>query len=106
MLPPDDHAEWELPAQPDEAEAALASQLGEQGLAAIDETLKKHTPRRFRKVAAVVLDALKASRVPISNDYLNLYIRRVIALEDAGALEAQGNLRRPRWSEVRLPGEP
>jgi hypothetical protein len=33
--------------------------------------------------------------------------RRVLRDEhlDAGVLEAQGNLRRPRWSEVRLPGE-
>jgi len=27
----------------------------------------------------------------------------VIALAESGALEAQGNLRRPRFSEVRLP---
>ena len=104
MLLLDDQAE--LSAQPDEVETALGAQLGEQGLSAIDDTLKEHTQRRWLKVARVVLDALKASGAPVSNETcIALYVRRVIALVDAGVFEAQGNLRRPRWSEVRLPGE-
>jgi hypothetical protein len=101
MLLLDDHAE--LPARPDEAEAALEAQLGEQGLSATDEMLKKHTRRRWLKVSRVVADALEASGVPVSNEgYVALYVRRTIALVDAGLFEAQGDLRRPRRSEVRL----
>jgi hypothetical protein len=104
MLLLDDQAE--LSAQPDEVETALGAQLGEQGLSAIDDTLKEHTQRRWLKVARVVLDALTAGGAPVSNETcIALYVRRVIALVDAGVFEAQGNLRRPRLSEVRLARE-
>ena len=95
----------ELPLLPDEAEASLASQLGEQGLRAIDDALGKQARRTWLKVARVVFDALKAGGFEASNDAsIHLHVRRVITLADAGVFEAQGNLRRPRWSEVRLRG--
>ena len=72
---------------------------------AVDEMLKKRTRPRWLKVARVVADGLEASGIPVSNDaYVALYVRRVVALVAAGIFEAQGNLRRPSRSEVRLPG--
>jgi hypothetical protein len=99
----------ELPLLPDEAEAELAAQLGEERVRAIEEALVSHTRVRWLKVARVVADALKAGGFPATEDaFVRLHVRRVIALVDSGRLEAQGKLRRPRRSEVRLPmpGQP
>jgi hypothetical protein len=95
----------ELPLVPDEAEAELASRLGEDGVRAIEEALVSHARAHWLKVARVVIDALKAGGFPVAEDGpIQLHVRRVIALVDSEKLEAQGNLRRPRWSEVRLCG--
>ena len=97
--------EDELPSLPEEAEATLAAQLGAEGLRAIDEALSQHARRGWLKAARVVADALKAGGFPISGDaYIDLHVRRLITLVHSGVMEAQGNLRRPRWSE-RLPTE-
>ena len=58
------------------------------------------------KVARVVIDAIKAGRFSTDEERVQLYVRRTIALVSAGRLEAQGNLHRPRFSEVRLPANP
>lgn len=93
----------ELPSLPENAEATLAAQLGAEGLHAIDEALSQHARRGWLKVACVVVDALKAGGFPISDDaYIALHVRRLITLVHSGVLEAQGNPRRPRRSEVRL----
>jgi hypothetical protein len=94
----------ELPSRPTEPETKLVAELGEAGLHAIDVALQKQARRGWLKVARVVYDALRAGGFPISDDgYVQLHARRVMALVESGALEAQGNPRRPRWSEVRLP---
>jgi hypothetical protein len=36
--------------------------------------------------------------------HIQLHVRRVIVLVKSGKLEGKGELRRPRWSEVRLGG--
>jgi hypothetical protein len=101
MLPVEDQDE--LSAQPDEAQARLARELGEAGVRAIDDAIRRSTKQRWQKVARVVSKALEAGRFETDDDALfDLHVRRVISLVDAGILEAQGNLRRPRWSEVRL----
>jgi len=95
----------ELPPLPDEAETMLIAQLGEEGLRAVDDALGKSARRAWLKVARVVFDALKVGGFETSDDVsIHLQVRRVIALVDAGTLEAKGDLRRPRWSEVRLRG--
>jgi hypothetical protein len=95
----------ELPSQPDEAETSLSGELGDAGLRAIDDALRKSARRSWLKVAHVVFDALKAGGLdPFDDASLHLYVRRVVSLVDSGSLEAQGNLHRPRWSEVRLRG--
>ena len=94
----------ELPSDPTEEEAKLIAALGEVGLHAIDENLVKQARRGWLKVARVISDTLRAGGFPGLDDAdVQLHARRVMALVESGALEAQGNLRRPRWSEVRLP---
>lgn len=93
----------QVPASSTQEEAALADALGPAGLAAIDEEIVKAAHGRWQKVARIVVDAIKAGGFLLEEEHVQLHIRRVIALVDAGTLEAQGNLRRPRFSEVRLP---
>jgi len=93
----------QLPASPTQAEVALADALGPAGLAAIDGAIVKSAHQRWQKVARVVIDAIEAGGFSPEEEQVQLHIRRVIALVDAETLEAQGNPRRPRFSEVRLP---
>jgi hypothetical protein len=93
----------ELPAFPEPSEAALSVQLGEQGLRVIDAALMSHARPSWLKVARVVHDALGRGGAVMTDDIVRLYVRRVATLVEGGSLEAQGNLRRPRFSEVRLP---
>jgi hypothetical protein len=93
----------ELPLSPDEGEAMLAAEIGATGIRAIDASLLEHAQRGWLKVARVVLDALEARGLPTWDDsHIDLLVRRVIGLVNSGALVARGNLRKPRWSEVRL----
>jgi hypothetical protein len=92
----------ELPPDPSEAELALAAGLGSEGRAAIETALSKHSGDRWLKVARVVSDAMKATGHDVWEDAaLHFYVRRVMDLVDSGVLEARGNLRKPRWSEIR-----
>ena len=72
-------------------------------LTAIDQALLAASHANWRKVAFVVNVAMDA----YPNLYLDLpdvfYAQRIRALVAAGQLEAQGNLHRMRFSEVRLP---
>jgi tetratricopeptide (TPR) repeat protein len=105
MLLLDDWAE--LSESPDEEETTLATELGAAGLAAMDAALVKHAIDRWRKAARVIAEAVEASSFPLDDENrIRLFARRLIVLADAGALEAQGNLHWPRFSEVRLPKHP
>jgi hypothetical protein len=92
----------ELLTLPEPSEAKLSAQLGEQGLRAIDAALMSHARPTWLKVARVVHDALSSGGFRIANDVVDLHVRRIGELVRLGLLEAQGNLRRPRFSEVRL----
>ncbi len=95
----------ELPESPHEEEVALAAQFGAQGLAMIDQTLVRFTRASWLKSARVVADAVQAGGFAVLDDaYVDLHVRRLIDLVRTGQLEAQGDLRKPRFSEVRLPG--
>jgi hypothetical protein len=93
----------ELPTSPDPSESALSVRLGEQGLRNVDAELMSGARPSWLKVARVVSDALESGGFETADDVVNLHVRRVIALVQLGQLEAQGNLRRPRFSEIRLP---
>jgi hypothetical protein len=97
----DDHDE--LPVSPTAAERALAARLGTSGLRAIDAALEQHVRRgQWLKAARVVADAMKAGGFPLTdNGHVELHVRRLVGLVDAGVLEAQGTVRKPRHSEVR-----
>jgi hypothetical protein len=100
MPTPED--EPEVPETPDEAELQLAVELGELGLRSLDDALKRSADGRFRKVALVIVRALKLVEIRASDAYVNLCVRRLIQLVDDGVLDAKGNIRSPRRSEVRL----
>jgi hypothetical protein len=93
----------ELAASPDLDETELAARLGPQGLQSVDAALVGHARRNWLKVARVVIDALQSGGFPVEDDATSLHVRRIGELVRLGRLEAQGNLRRPRFSEVRLP---
>ena len=95
--------EGEVPAVPDEGEQLLAEEIGESGLVAIDQAILSVADLRWRKVASIVVRAGNTQGIRLTDDHVNLYVRRVIRLIEAGQLESVGNVRRPRWSEVRLP---
>lgn len=106
-LEPDAHLLMEdrsiLPEAVGEDEAAVLRELGVEGLAKADATILKWVPRRWAKVARVLFDAIQADDLDPTNTHARVYLRRLIALADSGAIEAVGNLHRPRFSEVRLP---
>jgi hypothetical protein len=97
------HDEDRVPDAPTESEISLAESLGEKGMAAIDEQLLRIAGPKWAKVAMVVVKALKAGGFSTKDEQVQVHVRRIIALVTAGRLEAQGNLLRPRFSEVRLP---
>jgi len=68
----------------------------------IDETLLSHVSRHWRKVAMVVARSLDDPRVVAAAVPYLYYARRIRHLVDIGVLEAQGDLSRMRFSEVRL----
>lgn len=85
-----------------ERERGLVAGLTAEDLTAIDEALLRRTGVRWRKVAALVGDALTQleHRLP---DLPDVYFgQRVRELVESGVLESEGNLARMRFSEVRL----
>lgn len=96
--------DYELPDTPDEDEVRLAGELGAAGLRAIDGALQRYTRASWLKIARVVHEAIKAGGFTFSDDgALDLHVRRLMGLVDSGVIEAQGDVRRPRRSEVRQP---
>jgi len=92
----------ELPALPEPGEFALTEQLGPHGLHMVDDALLAHAKPTWLKVARIVHDALNSGGFAIEDDAVDLHVRRVGELVRSGLLDAQGNLNRPRFSEVRV----
>ena len=92
----------ELPASPEPGEVALTEQLGPHGLQAVDAALLAHAKPTWMKVARVVHDALSSGGFAIEDDAVDLHVRRVGELVRSGLFDGQGNLHRPRFSEVRV----
>jgi hypothetical protein len=93
-----------VPGSADEAERLLTASIGAQGLLAIDAAILAAVRPRWMKVARIVHDAIEAGGYSTDDAHVAVHVRRIVALVDAGRLEAQGNLLRPRFSEVRLAG--
>jgi len=81
---------------------SVTESLGEKVLAAIDDGILAATGPKYMKVARAISDALEAGGISTQDQNVQVHVRRVIALVKAHRLEAQGNLLRPRFSEVRL----
>jgi hypothetical protein len=97
----------QLSDSPTEEETLLAESLGAAGLLAIDEAIGNASSRtRWLKVARVVVDAIRAAGFSTEEAHVQLHVRRTIALVSSGRLDAQGNVHRPRFSEVRAGGSP
>lgn len=95
---------YSLPLAPTDEEARVAAHLGEHGLRTIDANLVRHAAARSYKVLRVVTDAMKAGGFSFDDDAcFELHLRRLIGLVESDALVGLGNLRRPGFSEVRLP---
>lgn len=71
--------------------------------ARVDELIMAAARANWRKVAMImfrVIEAGEAQGLAIGDEQIG---ERVRALAEAGKLDSQGDLRRPRFSEVRLP---
>jgi hypothetical protein len=77
----------------------------------VDQTILACCKPKFLKVARVICDAATALGVPVDayvrgepmDANISFIAGRVKALAEAERLESQGNLDRPRYSEIRLP---
>jgi hypothetical protein len=95
--------EDELPNDPSDKETSFVSQLGTNGLEAIEARIVACTTHNWSKVARIVLQALSIGGFAITDEIVNVHVRLVAKLVISGVLESQGNVSRPRFSEIRLP---
>jgi hypothetical protein len=87
----------------DAAQQALANALTADQLEAIDRALLRASDAQWRKVARVVGTAMMSDWEGKPEGIADVfYSQRVAHLVQQGKLEAQGNLARMRFSEVRL----
>lgn len=82
-----------------EAEQVAVAKIAKELIAEIDKTILKNIGAYFLKVARVVGD-VKKSFPDIPEVFIS---QRIAKLVEEGQIESQGNLRRMRFSEVRLP---
>ena len=94
--------EDQVPESPTTEETKLAASLGPAGLRMVDTAILKAAGPRWFKLARVVHDAIRSNGFSTGDVQVPLHVRRTLDLVSAGTLEAQGNLYRPRFSEVRL----
>ena len=87
----------------DEEDVGVISKLTSVDIAAIDKAILAECAPSWRKVARVVGYALKALQPTLEEVPYGYYAQRVIALENAGLVESQGDLHYIRSSEIRLP---
>jgi hypothetical protein len=74
----------------------------------LDALLLSFCAQRFLKVARIAgstLDALEQRGIAPSSNLEDQVGARLAALVDSGKLEAKGDIKRWRFSEVRLPGQ-
>ncbi len=70
----------------------------------LDAAILSHARERWLKAAMVATRAMKDCGLGLSDEQFDAVVARVRALVAQGRLVAQGNLSRPRFSEVRVPG--
>ena len=96
--------EDELDSAPTAAELKIINKLTPDQVKRVDEILLSNTAPQWRKLARVVGSAM----MQMKGEYPGLpdvyYSGRIAELVTAGKLQSQGNLRRMRFSEVRISG--
>jgi hypothetical protein len=75
-------------------------------VARIDEALLALAKPSFQKVARLVMLAMKSIRDAPETVTDIFYAKRIMHLVQTGQMESKGDLRRMRFSEVRLPSRP
>jgi hypothetical protein len=70
----------------------------------LDATILSHAGERWLKAAAVAARTMQDRRLGPTDEQLEIVVARMGALVAQGRLVAKGNLKHPRFSEVRLPG--
>jgi len=97
--------DYTLPLLASVDEARLALQLGPAGLRTVDANILAHVEQRSRKVLRVVAEAIRVGAFSIHDEAcFELHVRRLIGLVERGVVAGIGDLRRPGFSEVSLPG--
>lgn len=95
----------EIPFDPEltQDQMDLVSKLSDSDIKEIDSILLAQAGKQPRKVAMVV--AMAMSKLPNKIEGIPdvFYAQRVAALVKVGILLSQGNLRRMRYSEVKVP---
>ena len=71
----------------------------------LDATILSHARERWLKAAMVAARTMQDRGLGPTDEQLDIVVARMRALVARGRLVAQGNLNRPRFSEVRLPGK-
>ncbi len=71
----------------------------------IDRVVLAVAEPRWQKVAMIMAKTMRADGTGVADDEEGhrIIASRIRALVECGHLEVQGDLRRPRFSEVRLP---
>ncbi len=82
---------------------AVTDNLSTEQVSIIDEKLMEYTCENWRKVARLVMSAMQDLRGSIKNVPDIYYGERIRSLVKEGRLKSQGNLKRMRYSEVKLP---
>lgn len=88
------------PLTPDQEE--LVSKLTDSDLEKIDNALLGYASKYWRKVASVVGATMNNLENRVSGIPDVFYAQRIILLKENGKLESQGNLKRMRFSEIKL----
>lgn len=89
----------------DAEEQEAVDRLKPEQIQCIDAQLLADCAAGWRKSARIVGSAWLALSKELPDVPVGYYAQRVIALVEAGSLEAQGNLHYMRFSEVRLPSK-
>lgn len=86
-----------------EAQVAIVSKLTVSELEKIDKEILKNSSHQWRKVARVVGQTLLKLQTEFPGVPDVFYSARIEFLVKSGALQSQGNLKKMRYSEIKLP---
>lgn len=86
-----------------EAQLVMVGKLTESDLEKIDKAILKNSSHQWRKVARVVGQTLLEFQSDFPGVPDIFYSERIELLVNSGALQSQGNLKKMRYSEIKLP---